>query len=111
MTDLAPRTAAAIAFMESVEAAVLDPAIAKMVGASGQVVLALVSPDAIRDALAEAEAAASAAPGLDVEALVKVMHGRGGTCPTGHCERFAAEYAQVLLDDAREPASEASDES
>ena len=43
-----------------------------------------------------AEAAASA--GLDMEAVVIVNHGRGGTCPTGHCERWVREYEQVLRD-------------
>lgn len=52
-----PRNEAAERFMEAVSQAVLDPAIAKMFGVDGgEVLLALVSPDSIRDAMREAVA-------------------------------------------------------
>ena len=51
-----PRTAAGREFVATVQQAILDPAIAKMIGAEGEVLLALVSPDAIRDAILAVEA-------------------------------------------------------
>jgi hypothetical protein len=63
-----PRTEEGRAFLATVERAVLDPAIAKMLGGGGKPALvALVSPDAIRDAILAIEREAGSTDALRMD--------------------------------------------
>lgn len=75
------KTEAARAYIEALRAAILPPEVAKMLASDGrQVLLALVEPDGVAKALAEAEAEAAnsaQSASTQVEATIELEAGQG----------------------------------